>query len=299
MTKQILNINTLDISRITVSKPKDVSKDGMTYGKRVYLQYNDPAHGSIPLVITLPKLKNRYGLTRWDSDNGQVKFVLNSHFEDFQATEQTEGKICYEQFCKFETRIKELLTENSIEFFGGDEPFNMKDIEKMKMLYPVVKRGVNKDTGKEYPPSIKMNFPRYANNNGVPEFSTKVFLKKNSPLVIDVENPSNTIPKYSDSKSMAACSLFISKATNKVSLTMNATMVKVYPAEQMVSEYNADWDSDTEESSQPQTQPQQPVGESSGSDTESSSESEPDTEPEEAPAPPPKKRNTRKVKLPA
>ena len=294
----MLNINNIDISRITVSKAKDVSKDGMTYGKRVYLNYNDPKHGTIPLTLSLPKLKNRFGLSRWDSENGQAKYMLNAHFEDFQSEVSTDGKKCYEQFCKMEEHIKKLMAEHSLDFFNVKKPYTLDLIDQMELLYPVVKRSANKETGQEYPPSIKMNFPRYPNKQGVPEFTTKLFLKKGQPVAIDAENPANTIPPYSESKTMVYCSLFISKSTKKVSLTLNTGMVKVYPAEQATVVYNNDWDSESETEAEPT--PQNAVAESdpeSDSGSEDSSESEPDSEPE--PEPTPKKRQARKVKLPA
>lgn len=313
-----LDTNTLDISRITVSKPKEVSKDGMTFGKRIYLQYNDPVQGIVPLILKTPKMNFKFGLSAWDSDNSQKKYVLNSYFKDWNSSQQTVNKNFYDFFCSLESKVKQLIVDNSLKWFGTKKPFTLDIVEQMDTLYPVIKRSHNKESGEEYPPCLKFNFPRYPNkSNGKYEFTTDVFLKKGKMVTIDPDAPNSTITPNSEGYSVVFCSLFVSTATKKVSMTMNANMVKVYPNLKQVITYPFN-DSEDEDEDEVETTTPTPVAAAatvaessdeveSSDEAESSdemSEDEPDSEPEEPepvpePTPAPKKkRAAKKVKLP-
>jgi hypothetical protein len=309
-----LEATSLDISRITVSKPKDVSKDGMTFGKRIYLQYNDPVQGIMPLIIKTPKMNFKFGLSAWDSDNNQKKYVLNSYFKDWNTSVESVNKKFYDFYCALEKKISELIAENSESWMNVKKAYTLDLVQQMELLYPIVKRSHNKESGEEYPPCLKFNFPRYPNkSNGKYEFNTEVFLNKGKKITIDPEAPSSTITPNSEGYTVVFCSLFVSKATKKVSMTMNANMIKVYPNPKQVITYPFN-DSEEDESDTEEV-PEKPVetkthvkaeeSEPDSSDSESElSESEPDSEESETetePEPTPvvqKKRAAKKVKLP-
>jgi hypothetical protein len=218
-----IDFKTLEITRVSVSKPKDVSKDGVTLGKRVYLQYNHPTEGLVPLVIKTPKMKYNFGLSAWDSENGPKKYVLNSYF-----TAQNKEFL---DFCvALEEHLKTAIVDNSTNWFNMKKPFTRDLVEQMETLYPIVKRKFNKETGEEYPPSIKFNFPMWPNKTtGKPEFTTSVYLSKNQRVALTPDNTEEAIPNGSEGEAVVFCSLFVSTSNRKVSLSMNANMVKVYP----------------------------------------------------------------------
>jgi hypothetical protein len=305
-----LDTQSLDISRITVSKPKDVSKDGMTFGKRIYLQYNDPVHGTVPLVLKTPKMNFKFGLSKWDSESGPPKFVLNSYFKDFNSPTQTVNKNFYDFFCALESKVKDLIVENSVSWFGAKKPYTLDLVEQMETLYSVIKRNHNKESGEEYPPCLKFNFPRYPDRQtGKFSFTTDVYYNKGKgkSVVIDSETPNSTITPNSEGNSVVYCSLFVSKATKKVSMTMNANLVKVYPNLKQVVKNpfpdSEDDESDAEETVQelpPSTPAPAVVEESDDSDdSDELSEEEPESEPEDTPEQSPKKKRVaKKINLP-
>ena len=237
-----INSTELDISRVVISKPKDVAKDGVTFGKRVYLQYSHPVEGLIPLVIKTPKMKYNFGLSAYEADNGPKKYSLNAYF-----SENTKGFLT---FCDaLENKIKDLIVENSVSWFGAKKAFTRDIVDQMETLYPVVKRKYNKETGDEYPPSIKLAFPRWPNKqSGKEEFSTQVFLKKNQRVEIDSGKPEQTIMPGSEGEAVVFCSLFVSTSTKKVSMTMNANMIKLYPKAVQTTQFPFSDDEDEETS---------------------------------------------------
>lgn len=304
-----LNPTKINVADIGVSKAKDVSKDGMTFGKRVYLNYKDA-----PLILQTDKMNLKFGLTAWDSDNGPKKYTLNCYFKDWSPEKKAANQELYKFFVDLEEHIKTLIVKHSMEWFGVKKPWTREFVDTMDPLYPVVKRNSNKESGEEYPPCISLKFPRYPNKqSGKSEFTTRVFLKKNKEIEIDAETPNNTIPPNSEGSSVIFCSLFISKANKKVSLTMNANMIKVYPNVRPVIEYPFP-DSDTEEEDEVSEVESvaSEASEASEVEAESENESEPESEAEpesdaeseeEAPVvvepvPAKKKRASKKVKLP-
>lgn len=239
-----INSNTLDISRVVISKPKEVAKDGVTYGKRVYLQYTHPTEGLIPLVIKTPKMKYNFGLGAYEAENGPKKYSLNAYFGDNSKE--------FMAFCEaLENKIKEFIVENSVAWFGAKKAYTRDIVDQMETLYPVIKRKYNKETGDEYPPSIKLAFPRWPNKQtNKEEFTTQVFLKRNERVEIDNVKPENTIMAGSEGEAVVFCSLFVSTSTKKVSMTMNTNMVKLYPKTVQTSEFPFS-DDEEEETAKP------------------------------------------------
>jgi len=236
----VIHHSELDISRVTVSgKPKDVTgRDGTLFGRRVYLQYDHPKHGLIPLKIKSSKQKLLFGLSVYPPT----------------ATRSPEDKLSYSANVVLDSdSAKELKFYNDldnlvVDFMEKHYPawFPMKKGAKVPIRAvlennrtALVKVGTNKDTDEEYAPTVKYTFPVYPNrDSGVPECTTKVFLSSTQNLEIDLDEPQNTIPAGSYAETVVICTLYAGAGTGKVSTKLEALMMKVYPKETEVLSYD-------------------------------------------------------------
>lgn len=183
------NTSQFNLRSITVSKPSN-----STYGKRVFLNTDAGQF----LLKTVP-LDMKFGLSRWDN-NGSISYSLNAYSGlDFFRT--------------LETRVKELVAENSQDWLGM-KSLTVETIDNLSLMYPLIKSGKSGD-------NVKFNFPL---SNGV--FTAKVYNNSNEEQSITEDNYRLVIGPNSQARLCFGVSLFIS-TSKKVSITLTTKMVKI------------------------------------------------------------------------
>lgn len=250
---KIINHSELDISRVSVSgKPRDVcSRDGTLYGRRIYLQYNHPKHGLIPLLIRTPKQKYTFGIGIYqDKPTDPKKYSASAGFD-----ENSQNMLKF--FQELQVKIVELLEEN----YSKWVPMKKNGKVPIRAIlendtYKIIKVNNVKGSDEEYPPQIKYNFPVYnSKSTNEPECTTQLFLSKTEQLTLNLEDPQSSVPSGSYAESVILCSLYCS-SLGRLSATIEAKMVKVYPKKVQAIGYSDAFAEDPdEEAERPTTFP--------------------------------------------
>ncbi len=271
----VFKIQNLDASRVILGVAKESGP-----GKRITLHYPDPVSGkAVPLVFQTPTMRFPFGLSQYDGDdkgsksNSKTKqrkssvgdptkqYSLSAVFDEEYASQ-------IKFFDDLETRMIDWRVENGREWFGKDITRAVVQDMKDALMWPLVRRGANRETGESYPPTVKFVLPCYKNDeDGEYEFKTRVNDIHGQQIVLDPYNL-KCIPSQSHGRLAVFCSMYVGK--DKISVKMSVNLLRLEPAHSALENFEFD--------DEPRANTPAPVQQID--ELFSESESEPDSEPE-------------------
>ncbi len=220
---KIVKLLDLDVSKIQLSTFDMKVKDNFG-GKRIFLQYVEGETKS-SFSLTTPKMTFPFGLSKFISpSDGKKSYTIAVNFSEWKEdSDLTESKQCFLKFVELENRIKTLLWENYEKIFEEKKQkkdlsldFFVENTEKMASIFKYPKN----DEEEKYSPTIKFTYPYYPNNKSGLNFPSKIYLNRDDTLVVNEEEPQESVPFGSTGYLEFRMSLYV-KGDKRVALSRN------------------------------------------------------------------------------
>jgi hypothetical protein len=149
----ILFAKSVDAAKITYSAIKSLESGG----KSIYLSYNGR-----PLIVQTPELKAPFGVSRWPSDRGQDKYVMELALAGHDG-DRPGVKAFHDMLAALDAKIVQDALDNSLAWFK--KKYNSTEV--VQALYtPMLRLYKDRETGEvsdKYPPQFKTTLPHRDN----------------------------------------------------------------------------------------------------------------------------------------
>jgi hypothetical protein len=247
---RLINHADLDITRVRAGRPLDTkagsAADAQFFGRRVYLQYDHPQWGLMPLQIKCPKQKLNFGASLYTSTDGKKTYTASASFDK-------DSDHLLQFFKDLHTLTVDLMEKNYNTWFvvkkGAKVP--IRAILESNCT-PALRVGTNKETDEDYPPMIKYTFLQETDKlTNMPKLKCNTFVSKTQPLVVDLVDPTKSIPAGSYVETVINCSLFAGAGASKVYSRFDAVMMKVSPPKTQTLGYSDAFSDDEEDTDAP------------------------------------------------
>ena len=267
----------IDVSKITLSEPRD-----NTYGKLVYLNYNNG-----PLRIIGPKMLAPLGVSRFITVQGQSpdenKLSISLSFNGMDDEFDPNGKAlsdAHAKFCEIDEKITDLIYEKRLKLFSDGKNLSRETISNDRFTSKSINRYVDPKTDKVYPDSIRVMLNRVKEDpKKLDSIQGKPLLinDKNEPIDISADNIGDIVTKGCViAPVLEATYMFVSKTTKIASLKWKLAHAVLFSNEETI-----DWnllDNDVVPDTEPEDESEDVKEETMVvTDSENESENEPET----------------------